>query len=153
MGSRLDAVILGRHSYDDWAGYWPSSTEAPFAPFINSVDKYVVTSTEPVISWERTTVVHGSVRDLVGELRSRPGGDIGVHGSITLAQSMFADGLIDELRLVVAPNVAGSGRHLFDRAGRRRLRLLESERTPSGALLNSYRVKPTGPPAYPRPTN
>ncbi|UFU06235.1 dihydrofolate reductase family protein [Ruania halotolerans] len=142
--STQDAVILGRRSFDDWAGYWPSSTEAPFAPFINGVDKYVLTSTEPALSWDRTTMVTRPVRKLVNELRSQAGGDIGVHGSISLAQSMLVDGLIDELRLVVTPTVAGRGRHLFDgAASRRQLTLLESEATPSGALLLCYRVAPT----------
>ena len=138
-----DAVVLGRRSYDDWAGHWPGSTEAPFAPFINGVDKYVITSTAPSAAWEGTTVVDGRVHELIDELRSRPGGDIGIHGSITLARSMFADGLVDELRLVVAPTVAGSGRRVFDDVQRRRLELLEAESTPSGALLLGYRVGPT----------
>jgi dihydrofolate reductase len=141
--STQDAVLLGRRSFDDWAGYWPQSTEAPFAPFINGVDKYVLTSTEPTASWDRTTVVARPVQELVSELTSRSGGDIGVHGSISLAQSMLADGLIDELRLVVTPTVVGRGRRLFEGGKpRRRLTLLESEATPSGALLLRYRVDP-----------
>lgn len=136
-----DAVLLGRRSYDDWAGYWPSQDEAPFAPFINGVHKYVVTSRPLDAGWEPTTVVDGPLDDFVADLKEQAGDDIGVHGSIGLAQSMLAAGLVDELRLVVAPTLAGSGRHLFDETDdRRRLELISAESTPSGSLLLAYRV-------------
>lgn len=136
-----DAVVIGRRGYDEWAGYWPGSQEEPFASFINGVDKYVVTTSAPDVEWDRTTVVSGSVADLLADLKAEPGGDIGVHGSVALAQSLLSDGLIDELRLVVGPVVAGKGRRLFAAEGAgRRLELLEAEQTPSGSLLLGYRV-------------
>lgn len=137
-----DAVLLGRRTYDDWAGYWPSADDQPFADFINGVAKYVATSTPPSTSWASTTVVDGSVPDFVRDLKEQPGGDIGVHGSIELARSLFAAGLVDELRLVIAPAVAGAGRRLFEGEGElQELELVRSAGTPSGAVLVDYRVR------------
>ena len=140
VGSQ-DAVVLGRRTYDEWAPYWPTSDEEPFAGFINGVHKYVATSRPPADPWANSTVVEGLVADRVRELKGRSGGDIGVHGSITLARSLIQDGLLDELRLVITPVVAGSGRRLFDQdVDTRRLQLLEARSTPSGTLLAHYRV-------------
>ncbi|MGH3333997.1 MAG: dihydrofolate reductase family protein [Nocardioidaceae bacterium] len=136
-----DTVLLGRRTYDEWAEYWPTSDQEPFASFINGARKYVVTSTQPQTSWDNTTVVYGSPREFVRDLKEQPGADIGVHGSIELARSLFEFGLVDELRLVVAPAVVGGGRRLFDGKGDlRKLELLRSVGTPSGALLVDYRV-------------
>jgi dihydrofolate reductase len=137
-----DAVLLGRHMYDEWSRYWPSSDEQPFADFINSVKKDVVTSTPLGNAWHNVEAVEGPIEDLVGDLKARPGGDIGVHGSIQLAQSVLAAGLVDELRLVVGPAFGFTGRRLFANAGDvNRLELLSATPTPSGAVLLSYRVR------------
>ena len=136
-----DAVLLGRRMYDEWAGHWPTSDDEPFAGFINGVQKYVATSTQPQTPWANTTVIDGPVDDFVLRLKGQPGGDIGVHGSIELARSLFRSGLVDELRLVIAPVVAGTGRKLFDGEERqRRLELLRSVATPSGGVLVDYCV-------------
>lgn len=140
-----DTVLLGRRTYDEWAPYWPTSTEEPFAGFINGVAKYVVTATTPAVAWPGSTVVDGSFTELVAELKGRPGGDIGVHGSIELARSLLRADLIDELRLVVTPTIAGEGRRLLEPGiDRRRLELRSSRSTPSGALLLSYRISRPG---------
>ncbi|MQA85110.1 MAG: dihydrofolate reductase [Streptosporangiales bacterium] len=136
-----DAVLLGRRTYDDWASYWPTSNDEPFAGFINGVHKYVVTSTQPATLWTNTTVVTDAVPQFVRDLKEQPGGDIGVHGSIRLARSLIGSGLADELRLVIAPALAGGGRKLFkDEDNLRKLELLRAVGTPSGALLVDYRV-------------
>src|ERR1700728_4241498 len=83
-----DAVLLGRRTWDDWAAFWPTSEIEPFATFINGVQKFVVTSTPPSREWAPTTVVDQDVADFVTELKHQPGGDIGIHGSISLAQSL-----------------------------------------------------------------
>jgi dihydrofolate reductase len=136
-----DTVLLGRHMYDEWSGYWPTSDEQPFADFINGVKKYVVTSTPLSSSWHNAEAVSGPIEDLVRDLTARPGGDIGVHGSIQLAQSLLEAGFVDELQLVVGPRVGFAGRRLF--AGTddvRQLELLSATSTPSGSLLLAYRV-------------
>ena len=109
-----DAVVLGRRSYDEWAGRWPGSDVEPFATFINGVAKYVATSTPLDREWPHVTVVDGDLVGFVRDLRNQPGADIGVHASISVAQALLASGVVDELRLVIAPTVAGSGRRLLD---------------------------------------
>ena len=135
-----DSVVLGRRTYDDWAAFWPSSDIQPFASFINGVEKFVVTSTTPSQTWLNTTVIDGGLPEFVTELKQRPGGDIGVHGSIALTQSLLEQGLVDELRLVVAPAVHMHGRKLFDRGSPRRLTLTRQVASPSGYLLLDFRV-------------
>jgi len=138
---RQDAVLLGRHMYDEWSGYWPNVADDPFADFINNVRKHVVTSSPLSTPWQNAEAVHRPIEDLVRDLTARPGGDIGVHGSITLAQSLLAAGLVDELRLVVGPAVGFGGRRLFtDLDQVRSLALMNARPTPSGSLLLAYRV-------------
>jgi dihydrofolate reductase len=138
-----DTVLLGRRTYDEWAGYWPTSDIEPFASFINAAEKYVATSTQPQTPWVNTTIMDGSVPQCVRDLKEQPGGDIGVHGSIQLGRSLIESGLVDELRLVIAPAVAGRGRRLLGgEHDLRRLELIRGASTPSGALLVDYRVPP-----------
>jgi dihydrofolate reductase len=136
-----DTVLLGRRMYDEWSEYWPTSDEQPFADFINTVKKYVVTSTPLSNKWENSEAVAGPIEELVRDLKGRPGGDIGIHGSIQLAQSVLEAGLVDELQLVVGPSVGFPGRRLFASIdGSRRLALLSATSTPSGSILLAYRT-------------
>ena len=137
-----DAVLLGRRTYDEWAEFWPTSAIEPFASFINGVEKFVVTtSTTPQDLWSNTTVVDGDLAEFVTTLRQQPGKDIGVHGSIALTQSLLEHGLVDELRLVIAPVVHINGRKLFDKALSSRLNLTRNITSPSGCLLLDYHVR------------
>ena len=136
-----DAVLLGRRTYDDWAAFWPTSDIEPFASFINGVDKFVVTATTPGLAWANTTIVDGALPEFITELKQQPGGDIGVHGSIALTQSLLEAGLVDELRLVIAPAVHMHGRKLFDRGLPRRLTLTRHVASPSGYLLVDFRLE------------
>jgi dihydrofolate reductase len=135
-----DAVILGRRSYDEWVEFWPTSAIEPFATFINGVAKYVATSTPLDRDWANTTVIDGGLADFVRDLKRRPGGDIGVHGSISVAQALLAADLVDELKLVIAPYVAGGGRRLLDGVPSIRLESIRSETSPAGYQLVDYRV-------------
>jgi dihydrofolate reductase len=127
--------------YDQWSRYWPTSDEQPFADFINTVKKYVVTSTPLTNPWTNAEAATGPLADLVRDLTARPGGDIGVHGSIKLAQSLLAAGLVDELHLAVGPVVDPVGRRLFEHIDDiRRLELLSATPTPSGAVWLAYRL-------------
>ncbi|MDQ2836647.1 MAG: dihydrofolate reductase family protein [Actinomycetota bacterium] len=134
-----DAVILGRHSYDEWAEFWPSSDIEPFATFINGVAKYVATSTPLDREWTHTTVIEDDLVDFVRDLKDRPGGDIGVHASISVTQTLLAAGIVDELRLAIAPVIVGSGRRLFDGLPLSSLELIRGATSPSGYLLAGYR--------------
>ncbi|HST48848.1 dihydrofolate reductase family protein [Jatrophihabitans sp.] len=133
-----DAVILGRRSYDEWSGYWPTSDIEPFATFINGVAKYVATSTPLEREWTNTTVIDGDLAGFVRDLKDRPGGDIGVHASISVVQALLAAGVVDELRLAIAPVVVGSGRRLLDGLPAMRLQPTRSLTSPSGYLLVDY---------------
>jgi dihydrofolate reductase len=138
--SAQDAVLLGRRTYDEWANFWPTSDIEPFAGFINGVQKFVVTSTPPELEWQQTTRVQDGLADCVLDLKQRPGGDIGVHGSIALTQSLLKANLVDELRLVIAPAVQILGRKLFDDGSPRRLSLTRTLTSPSGYLLLDYQL-------------
>ena len=135
-----DAVLLGRRSYTEWAEAWPASDNEPFASFINGVHKYVATSTPLDRQWANTTVIEGELVDFVRDLKRRPGRDIGVHASISVARALLAAGVIDEVRLVVAPVIAGRGRRLLDGLPPMRLDSLRSAMTPRGYLLADYRI-------------
>lgn len=136
-----DAVLLGRHMYDEWSRYWPKSDEQPFADFINNVKKYVITSTPLTETWGDAEAVTGPLADFLTDLKARPGGDIGVHGSIELAQSLLKAGLVDELHLGVGPVLDPTGRRLFEHTEEwQRLDLLEATPTPSGSLWLTYRL-------------
>ena len=135
-----DAVILGRRTYSEWARFWPSSQIQPFATFINGVTKYVATSTPLDQDWANATVLDGGLIESVRDLKQRPGGDIGVHASISVAQALLAAGVVDELRLVIAPKIAGHGRRLLDGLPLIQLETTRSEISPTGYLLVDYRV-------------
>jgi dihydrofolate reductase len=135
-----DAVILGRRSYDEWAGYWPTSDIEPFASFINAVPKHIATSSPLDKEWANATMIEGGLVDFVRDLKLQPGGDIGVHASISVAQSLLAADLVDELRLVFAPVVVNDGRRLLDGVPPRKLELVRSETSPTGFVLTDYRV-------------
>jgi dihydrofolate reductase len=135
-----DAIILGRRSYDEWAEFWPTSDIEPFATFINAVAKYVATSAPLDREWDNATVVDGDLVDFVRDLKGQPGGDIGVHASLSVARTLLAADLVDELSLVIAPRVAGRGRTLLDGLPPMRLESMRSVTSPTGHLLVQYRV-------------
>ena len=141
MLARQGAVLLGRRTYDQWSRYWPTSDEQPFADFINAVPKYVLTSTPLAGAWTNAQAVSGPLAEVVADVKARANGDVGVHASITLAQSLLAEGLVDELCLAVGRVLDPVGPRLF--AGlpaRRELELLEAAPTTSGSLWLRYRL-------------
>ena len=101
----------------------------------------MVTATTPELTWANTTVVNGGLPEVVTQLKQRPGRDIGVHGSIALTQSLLELGLVDELRLVIAPAVQMHGRKLLDRGLPRRLTLTSHVASPAGYLLLDFRLE------------
>ena len=135
-----DAVILGRQTYDEWASFWPTSDIEPFATFINGVAKYVATSSALRREWANATPIDRDLVEFVRDLKRQPGGDIGVHGSISVARTLLAAGLVDELRLAIGPMIAGRGRRLLDGLPPVRLESIRSEITPAGYLTADYRI-------------
>jgi dihydrofolate reductase len=137
--AKQDTVLLGRRTFEKWAPHWPSSTMQPFADFINTTPKLLFSSAAPSIDWAGTTHITESAASFVADLKEHPGGDIGIHGSLTLARTLLAEHLVDELRLVIAPSLAGRGKRLFDgEAELQRFQLLSVERS-GGCLLLHYR--------------
>jgi len=137
-----DTVLLGRVTFTEWAQYWPTSTDEPFASWINSTPKYVASSTlDTVDEWSNSTLIKGPLADFVADLRQQDGGTIGVGGSPSLVRSLLDEGLLDELTLMISPVVAGGGRkRLFaDDAPLTKLDLVEAQPTSSGALIATYR--------------
>lgn len=139
-----DGLLLGRRTYEAFARDWPQIAEPdPFTVRMNTLPKYVVSNTLAVGTWSPTTVLRGDPIAAVGELRGRAGGELQIHGSSSLASTLLAAGLIDTLRLAVAPAVVGQGRRLLTHPGADvGLRLTEHHATPSGLLVLEY--EPTG---------
>jgi dihydrofolate reductase len=142
MLDEQDAVLLGRVTFSEWAGYWPTSTDEPFASWINSTPKYVASTTlDSVDEWANSSLIKGSVADFVADLKQQDGGTIGTAGSPTLVRNLIDAGLLDELTLMISPVVAGGGRaRLFaDDAALRAFELVEARPTSSGAVIATYR--------------
>jgi dihydrofolate reductase len=111
-----DSVLMGRKIYEEWSGFWPTSTIEPFASFINATPKFVVSSTLREPTWAGSTVIDRDFHNAIAVLKAQPGKSIGVHG-IRLIQSLLRAGLLDELRLVQIPVIVGGGRRLLDDGG------------------------------------
>ncbi len=135
-----DAVIVGRRSYGEWVGFWPGSEIEPFASFINTVPKYVATSAPLDPEWANARAIDGGAGRLRARLKNRHGGDIGVHASISVAQTLLTADVVDELRLVIAPTIAGAGRKLLDGLPPIRLAPIRNVISPTGYLILDYRV-------------
>jgi dihydrofolate reductase len=135
-----DAVILGSRSYTEWAQFWPNSQIQPFSTFINGVTKYVATSTPLDQNWAHSSVFDGGLVEFVTDLKTQGGGDVGVHASISVAQALLAADVVDELRIVIAPRIAGRGRRLLDGLPSIRLESIRGQMSPTGHLLADYRV-------------
>ena len=144
MINSVDAVVLGRVSYQEWAGYWPTAPrDEDFAAFINPVEKFVASRTlsEP-LEWENSHLIEGDVEQFVTELKSREGGEIAVCGSISLVRQLFFAGILDELTLMTHPVVAGSGRRLFEDGDPLHQLVLENQyATSKGNVVSTYSLR------------
>ncbi|MDA0566838.1 dihydrofolate reductase family protein [Streptomonospora sp. S1-112] len=132
--AEADAFLFGRRTYENFARDWPRMPDHPCAPALNGLPKYVAGRASTRADWNPTTVLSGDVLAEVAELRRRPGRELQVHGSARLARSLLAAGLVDTLRLAVAPVVVGQGRRLFPDEGPPAGLRPVSQRTTSGGL-------------------
>jgi dihydrofolate reductase len=135
--------LLGRKTYEIFAGYWPSAPDEtePIRGQLNSLPKFVASKTldEP-LSWSNSTLIKGDVAQGVAELKERPGEDLLVFGSGHLVQTLIEHSLVDEYRLQINPIVLGSGKRLFrDGNPKTPLRLVDSNTSDTGVLLLTYR--------------
>jgi dihydrofolate reductase len=136
-----DAQLLGRVTYQGFAAAWPNySDEVGFAAKMNSMPKYVVSATLAAADWEPSTIIRGDVADEVRALKARYDGDILVAGSGTLVRFLFAEGLVDQLNLMVFPVVLGSGRRLLaEGTAKTKLRLVDTRPVgPDGVTVATY---------------
>jgi dihydrofolate reductase len=138
---RADALLLGRRTWDIWATYWPQHDEGdPVSHGINVLPKYVPSTTLKDPPWQNTHVLTGDVESAIRELRAKPGREVQVHGSGALLHWLLEHDLVDELNLEVFPVVVGDGLRLFPERGKsHRLELVESQSTPAGVMLQTYR--------------
>ena len=133
------ALLLGRKTYEGFADAWPSR-DGEFADKFNNMQKYVVSSTLENPDWNNSTVLKGDVLKEVAKVRDEQDGDIVVHGSAQLAQTLLENDLVDELRLMVFPVVLGSGKRLFGESGdKKTLQLADSKVVGDGVAILTYR--------------
>lgn len=133
-----EALLLGRVTYEGFAAAWPSM-EGQFADKLNGMPKYVVSSTLKTPEWNNSTVLGGDVVEEVAGLRQRLEGNIVVHGSAQLVQTLLGHDLIDELALMVFPVVLGSGKRMFGSTSvKKPLRLEDSRVVGDGVAILTY---------------
>ena len=140
--SKSDAFLTGRRTFEDLRSYWPKQSDdtSGITSYLNTVRKYVVSSTIADPQWENTTVLSGDPVAEVEALKKQQGLDIVATGSITLCHTLINAGLVDEYRLFVYPAIQGRGRRLFpDGFAVQRLRLLEAQSFRNGVTYSRYR--------------
>ena len=145
QGTSFD-LLLGRRTYDAWAGIWPKVKGGPFADGLNAATKYVATHRPESLGWGPVGNLGTDVMAGVRRVKSTDGPDLIVWGSLTLASVLLEQGLVDEVVLAVVPVLLGQGKRFFsDSADPRELALVSTKASPSGVLINTYRhVGPLG---------
>ena len=136
----VDATLLGKKTYEAFAAAWPERSDPEgFADRMNSMHKYLVSSTTTSPLWGPCTVIKGDIWGQIREIKNGAGGDILVAGSGQLVQGLLAEGLVDELRLMVHPTVLGEGKRLFaDGAPPLTMKLKDSQIFSTGTTALSY---------------
>ena len=140
MGMPFD-LLLGRKTYDIFAGYWPKrDPDGPVAAPFNKATKYVVSNGSPNLSWKNSILINGDVAARIKELKAGDGPMLQVHGSSNLIQTLLKEDLVDELWLKTFPVTLGSGKRLFGEGTKpAAFELLESITSPSGVIIASYK--------------
>jgi dihydrofolate reductase len=147
--AKTDAFLLGRKTYEIFAAHWPRVTDPddPVATALNRLPKYVVSRTLAKAEWHNSTVIRGDIAKQVAELKQRHGREILIQGSSELLQTLLANDLVDEYRLLLFPVVLGSGKRFFGSGTvPSALTLLDTRATSTGVVVNTYR--PAGKPSY-----
>jgi dihydrofolate reductase len=140
QGDRFD-LLLGRRTYDLWSGYWPQAPAGPMANALNAATKHVVTHRHESLRWGPFVPVGPDLAEGVGRIKAQAGPDLVLWGSATLTSTLVAQGLADEVVLIVYPVVVGAGKRFFaEGSPARSFELLGSRAMPSGIVLNAYKV-------------
>jgi dihydrofolate reductase len=135
-----DAMLLGRRTYEEFAGFWPTA-EGDMADHMNGVRKHVVSSTLTSADWANSEIVSGDVETAVKELKEADGKDIAIVGSPTLVRTLLAAGLLDEVSLLIHPISVGTGARLFpEGSAQQKLEVVSSRTLASGVLHVVYRA-------------
>ncbi|TDD80418.1 dihydrofolate reductase family protein [Actinomadura rubrisoli] len=137
---RADALLLGRKTYEVFAATWPlAEADDPIGAKLNGMRKHVASRTLKTVSWQNSALLDGDAAEAVGRLKREEGGEIQVHGSGELIQTLIEHDLVDEFHLLVFPVLLGSGKRLFGRgtvpAG---LRLASSTTSSTGVVVSTY---------------
>jgi len=165
--SATDAILIGRVTYEIFAGAWPTMIDDdvvnlikdgggdsesikaaapegnPFADRMNSLPKYVASRTLDKVEWNNSTLIKGNLAEKIGKLKEQPGQDIVVHGSGDLVQSLIREGLVDEYRLMVFPIVLGSGKRIFQESSDTKgLKLVDAKPFKTGVVVLTYEPAP-----------
>jgi dihydrofolate reductase len=138
-----DAFLLGRVTYEVFAGFWPTQTHNEFgiADKMNSAPKYVVSTTLQTAGWNNSTLIKSNVIEEIRKLKAQPGGRIGIIGSATLVHSLLDAGLIDEIQVLVHPIVLGKGVRLFADGYHSAMKLADSKMLSNGVVFLSYQIE------------
>jgi dihydrofolate reductase len=138
MAPRFD-LLLGRKTYDIFAGFWPHAPEEAGGKPLNDATKYVASRGQPKLEWAKSVLIDGDVADGVAALKREDGPELQVHGSGNLIQTLLRHNLVDRFRLLVFPVVIGTGKRLFSEgtipAG---LKLIDSTASASGVVMGTY---------------
>jgi dihydrofolate reductase len=138
-GSRFD-LLLGRRTYDIFAGYWPKAERGPIADGLNAATKYVATHRPERLGWGPARDLGADIVQGVRSVKSQDGPDLIVWGSSTVTSVLFTEGLVGEVVLLVYPVLLGHGKRIFsDSADARELALVSTKAMPTGVLVNTYR--------------
>ena len=139
QGKSFD-LLLGRRTYDLWAGFWPKAPSSPIADGLNAATKYVATHRPESLEWGPVGDLGADIMEGIRGIKSSDGPDLIVCGSTTLTSVLFEQGLVDEVVLIVYPVLLGRGKRFFsDSADPRELAFVSTKATPTGVLLNTYR--------------
>jgi dihydrofolate reductase len=133
-------LLLGRHTYDIWSGYWPKAAKSPMADSLNAATKYVATHRPDSLGWGPVKDLGTDIVEGIRAVKSTDGPDLIVWGSSTLTPVLLEHGLADEVLLLVIPVLLGRGKRFYsDNVDARGLSLTSSKAAASGVLVNSYR--------------
>jgi dihydrofolate reductase len=132
-------LLIGRKTYDIFAGYWPNHRDEPGADNLNSAKKYVVSRTLNKVDWENSSLIKGDVVKEITKLKEMDGPELQVHGSINLIQTLLKNNLVDEMKMMIFPVAIGSGKRMFggeiDPIG---FKLLNSKISTTGVIIATY---------------
>ncbi|MGI5230667.1 dihydrofolate reductase family protein [Actinoallomurus sp. CA-142502] len=134
-----DTMLLGRHTYQEHAGFWPGET-GTMADRMNSIRKIVFSTTLTGLEWSNSTLAAGTAADVIARLKRQEGTNVLITGSPTLVRGLLRDRLLDEIRLLIDPIVVGAGSRLFEDVHELGLDLVGSQTFDTGCVAATYRI-------------